>query len=333
MITLQNLIPDFSKKLLLKAAAAASVLFLSVTLSAIPSFAASAYDNLAVANVTSEPLNMRTKPSTDGEIVGKCYRGAGGTVLEKKDGWTKVRSGKIEGWMSDKYLLFGADIEPLAKELGLLSAKITATTLNVRETPTTDSAILKQAAEGDSFPVLSESDGWAKVQLSADTNGYISSQYASIGPVPAAAVDAKEESAALSASGNGTSTAPSYVISATEDEIYLMAACVAMETGDDRYEDQLAVASCIVNRVKSKKWGKTISDVIYADGQFPGATSGLLDKYLAKGPSKSCIKAPKDALAGSNNIGDYLFFKAAKHASTGSYSSYKIVGGNCFYKK
>ena len=53
MITLQNLIPDFSKKLLLKAAAAASVLFLSVTLSAIPSFAASAYDNLAVANVTS----------------------------------------------------------------------------------------------------------------------------------------------------------------------------------------------------------------------------------------------------------------------------------------
>ena len=46
MITLKNLIPNFSKKLLLKAAAAASVLFLSVTLSAIPSFAASAYDDL-----------------------------------------------------------------------------------------------------------------------------------------------------------------------------------------------------------------------------------------------------------------------------------------------
>ena len=123
------------------------------------------------------------------------------------------------------------------------------------------------------------------------------------------------------------------MLSATEDEIYLMAACVAMEAGDDSYEDKLAVASCIVNRVKSEKWGKTISDVIYADGLFPGASSGLLDKYLAKGPSKSCIKATKDALAGSNNIGDYLFFKAAKHASTGSYSSYKIVGGNCFYKK
>ena len=55
MRKLQNLISDFSKKFLLKAAAAASVLFLSTALLTLPSFAASAYDNLAVANVTSEP--------------------------------------------------------------------------------------------------------------------------------------------------------------------------------------------------------------------------------------------------------------------------------------
>ena len=73
--------------------------------------------------------------------------------------------------------------------------------------------------------------------------------------------------------------------------------------------------------------------VNHAGRLVPGSSSGLLDKYLAKGPSKSCIKATKDALSGSNNIGDYLHFKSAKHASTGSYSSYKIVGGNCFYKK
>ena len=77
----------------------------------------------------------------------------------------------------------------------------------------------KKIAGTSSNPAVTvKLSGWAKVQLSADTNGYISSKYASIGPVPAAAVDAKEESAALSASGNGTSAAPSYVISATEDE-------------------------------------------------------------------------------------------------------------------
>lgn len=99
------------------------------------------------------------------------------------------------------------------------------------------------------------------------------------------------------------------------------------------YDAQLAVASCIINRVKSKHWGKSISSVIYADGQFPGASSGLLDSFLAQGPSKTALKASKDALCGSNNIGDYLYFNSTKRISPEDYSSYKIVGGNCFYKK
>lgn len=332
MKKLQQLIPSISKAVFIKAAIAASVLLFSVSHSAFPSHAASAYDNMAVANVNSDPLNMRTKPSTEGDIIGKCYRGAGGTVLERKNGWTKVRSGKLEGWMKDDYLLYGNDIEPLAKELGLINAKITATTLNIRETPSTTSDILKQAAAGDTFPVLSEDNGWVQIQLSADTTGYLSGKYVSIIPIPGAAVDAKEESAALNSSGQ-SAAAPSYVIPATNDEVYLLAACTAMETGDGSYDAQLAVASCIVNRVKTKEWGKTISSVIYADGQFPGATSGLLDRYLSKSPSKTALKAAKDALSGSNNIGDYLYFKSAKRASVSSYSSYKIVGGNCFYKK
>ena len=123
------------------------------------------------------------------------------------------------------------------------------------------------------------------------------------------------------------------MISATDDEVYLLAACTAMETGNGSYDAQLAVASCIINRVKSKSWGKSISSVIYADGQFPGASSGLLDSFLAQGPSKTALKAAKDALSGSNNIGDYLYFNSTKRISPEDYSSYKIVGGNCFYKK
>ena len=112
-----------------------------------------------------------------------------------------------------------------------------------------------------------------------------------------------------------------------------MAACVMMESGSRSYDGQLAVASVIVNRVKSGRWGNSITDVIYADGQFPGATSGLLDKYLAKGPSSDALKAAKAALSGSNNIGDYLFFQSAKRADYNSYASYTVVDGNCFYKK
>lgn len=70
-----------------------------------------------------------------------------------------------------------------------------------------------------------------------------------------------------------------------------------METGDGSYDEQLAVASCIINRVQSKQWGQSISSVIYADGQFPGAHSGLLDSFLSQGPSKTALKAAKAVLA------------------------------------
>ena len=87
----------------------------------------------------------------------------------------------------------------------------------------------------------------------------------------------------------------SYVISASESDVYLLSACLTMEANGGSYESYLAVGSLIVNRVKSGKWGKSISSVIYADGQFPGATSGLLDKYLDRGPSSTATKAAKAA--------------------------------------
>ena len=159
-----------------------SALLLSASL-VVPAFAASPYDGLAVANVKNEPLNMRTGPSTDADIIGKCYRGCGGTVLERKNGWTRIHSGKLEGWLKDDYLLYGTDIKPLAQEMGLLSASVTAVTLNIREDPSTDAAIIKQAAQGEAFPVSSTSEGWIKIQLPADTYGYICAEYAKISPV------------------------------------------------------------------------------------------------------------------------------------------------------
>mgnify|MGYP003217211799 CR=1 FL=1 len=153
-----------SAGVLKQVAALTAAVFVFAAAFAAPSFAASSYDNLAVANVKNEPLNMRTSPSVDAEIIGKCYRGSGGTVLDRKNGWTRIRSGGLEGWLKDDYLLFGRDIEPLAKELGLLRAKVTAVTLNVRKTPSTDAVIVKQAAQGESFPLLESSNGFRLTQ-------------------------------------------------------------------------------------------------------------------------------------------------------------------------
>ena len=338
------------------------------------------YENLAVANV-DDALNLREKPDTDAKVLGTCFRGGGGTILKRKNGWTKIRSGGLEGWLKDDYLVFGDDIRPLAKELGLYIATVSTQTLHVREEASTDSAIVGLAAAEDYYPVLSQETGWVKIQLSVDTSGYVSSDYVTISVKPGRAISIEAEMAALEAarqaaeeaeqasraaeeaqiaaaksqaeanaakgssqtsgiSGSSSkkrTAAPaaksSYVISASESDVYLLSACLAMEADGGSYESYLAVGSLIVNRVKSGKWGKSISSVIYADGQFPGATSGLLDKYLDRGPSSTATKAAKAALAGENQIGDYLYFTSTKSANYDSYSSYQVVGGNCFYKK
>ena len=87
-----------STGVLKQVSALTAAVFVFAAAFAAPSFAASSYDNLAVANVKNEPLNMRINPSTDADIIGKCYRGSGGTVLDRKNGWTRL-STDADGWM------------------------------------------------------------------------------------------------------------------------------------------------------------------------------------------------------------------------------------------
>lgn len=261
--------------------------------------------------------------------------------------------------MRDDYLVSGDRLEKMSRELGLYMAQVQTEGLRIRAEAGTGAEIVDMAPKGELYPVLSEGDGWVKIQLTAEKSGYVSADYVTFRVVPGKAVSIEAEEAAVKAaesqkkaesskakdsktksgsrekSGRSTSSAGSggYVISVTSEEIYLMAACLEMETGCSSYEGELAVGSVIVNRVKSGLWGNSVSDVIYAEGQFPGATSGLLDQFLSKGPADMAVKAAKAALSGENNIGDYLYFKAARTADTGSYKSYVILDGNCFYKK
>ena len=156
------------------------------------------YENLAVANV-DDALNLREKPDTDAKVLGTCFRGGGGTILKRKNGWTKIRSGGLEGWLKDDYLVFGDDIKPLAKELGLYIATVSTQTLHVREEASTDSAIVGLAAAEDYYPVLSQETGWVKIQLSVDTSGYVSSDYVTISVKPGRAISIEAEMAALEA--------------------------------------------------------------------------------------------------------------------------------------
>ena len=64
-----------------------------------------------------------------------------------------------------------------------------------------------------------------------------------------------------------------------------------------------------MNRVRSGVFPNSIRDVIYQSGQFGPAVTGWLDQVLASGGyTDTARQAAADALAGSNPIGDCLYF-------------------------
>lgn len=84
-------------------------------------------DAIALANAWKEPgelvmanvqqyLNVREEPCLDGSKVGVIYGDCGGYIVEYTDTWTKVRSGNVEGWVCNDYLIFGDEAKRKLKQ-------------------------------------------------------------------------------------------------------------------------------------------------------------------------------------------------------------------------
>ena len=119
----------------------------------------------------------------------------------------------------------------------------------------------------------------------------------------AAEARAAEEAAAAQAAAEAQAAS----VAASEQE--LLAALIYCEAGNQPYEGQVAVGAVVMNRVRSGSYPNTITDVIYQSGQFGPAMTGWLDSVLASGGySDTARQAAADAIAGSNPIGDCLYF-------------------------
>lgn len=290
-----------------------------------------------VMTAVSDVLNVRSEPSKDAERVGYLYADCGGTILERKDGWTKLESGELVGWAKDEYLLFGEDAVEELEDVGRLIARVTGETLRIRKEPSTDAQVYDLAAQGDALEVVNKvqlhySDGieldaeWAAVDYEGET-GYVSSEYIEIDfeydhgetlEEVAARQQAAEEEEASADSGAGTGSQPSPgrqnagSIPAGTSDATLLAALIQCEAGNESYEGQLAVGAVVVNRVKSASYPDTVSDVIFASGQFTPAGSGKVARLIANGNiSSSCIQAANEALSGVTNVGGATHFRRA----------------------
>ena len=134
-------------------------------------------NKLVMANV-DKSVNVRAEANSDSEKVGMLYEDCGGTILEKGDGWTKIQSGELVGWVSNDYLLFGDEAWEYAHEVGVTIATVETEALRVRKEPSQDAGVYGLLEIESQYEVVEELDGWIAIEYGKYT-GYVSSEFVS----------------------------------------------------------------------------------------------------------------------------------------------------------
>lgn len=127
------------------------------------------YDHLVISKVDNY-LNVREEPKSDGKIIGKMTSKAAGEILETLDGWYKIKSGKITGYITadPQYTATGQEARDIAMQTASLMAIVNTDMLNVRTEPTTDASIWTQISKEERYPVLEQLDGWVQIELDTE---------------------------------------------------------------------------------------------------------------------------------------------------------------------
>ena len=125
-------------------------------------------------------MNIRKKPGEDKKIIGKLPKNAGATIYNiDKNGWAKIKSGKVTGYVDSSYLTTGKKVEALAKKVGMKTATVNTTTLKVREKPSTKSTCITLIPLEEELEVIKTKDEWVKVIVDSD-KGWVSKEYVDI---------------------------------------------------------------------------------------------------------------------------------------------------------
>ena len=137
------------------------------------------YTNLGISNVTSY-LNIRSGAGTSNKIVGKMPGNCACEILEETDGWYKITSGEVTGYVAAEYILTGYEANVLAKEKMTQMHEVNCDKLNVREEPSTDCSIATKVSQGEHLAIVEDvKDGWYKAEING-LSGYVAAEYVNV---------------------------------------------------------------------------------------------------------------------------------------------------------
>ena len=129
-------------------------------------------DNLVVAKAEGY-VNIRDNPSeTNGEKIGKLYDKSVGTLIEEKDGWYKIKSGDVTGWVKAQFCMIGQEAADYAQEVAtqMGTVKTEEGVLKTRKGPGTDTDVMGYVSSAEEVIILGEEDDsegrkWYKISM------------------------------------------------------------------------------------------------------------------------------------------------------------------------
>lgn len=243
--------------------------------------------------VATGNVNIRLEAVMSSKVIASLEEGTVGEIVDQNGPWIRVRTEDTEGYVKALYVLTGSRAEAYAKEH--------EATLEIVASSSTDKDTEDSSTDGKTTEDPKDSS------------------------------DDSEDSGDSGESGVITGYSNRSDITLSAYELNLMASIVMLEAGGESFDGQVAVANVILNRVQNGYWGKTVTDVIYAPGQFSTARSSALSQYLTNGAPDYCVQAVQTALNGTNNVAGFMYFKPVSLTDVSQYSNYMIIGNHFFY--
>ena len=182
-----------------------------------------------------------------------------------------------------------------------------------------EAAQLEAEAQAKAAEEAARLEAEAQAKAAAEEAARLEAEAQAKAAEEAARIAAEAQQAALAAQAAQTAA-----ISA--EELKLLANIIYCEAGSESYVGKVAVGNVIMNRVKSASQPNTITEVVYAKGQFSPVRNGSLQRALSSDKADAaCYQAAIEALAGAQPVGGKLFFRRNNGRSG------QVIGHHVFY--
>ena len=281
-------------------------------------------------------LDIHAEANTASAVVGQVMDDGHVAILTKYNDWVQIQAGEIAGWVPAENLVETeiSNEEAVAANEQVIAERTGATASEdeffaEEEVQQDETAALQaEASEAAQNEIEEVQTAEEAARLEAEAQAKAAAEEAAQLEAEAQAKAAAEEAARIAAEAQQAALAAQAAQTAaiSAEELKLLANIIYCEAGSESYVGKVAVGNVIMNRVKSASQPNTITEVVYAKGQFSPVRNGSLQRALSSDKADAaCYQAAIEALAGAQPVGGKLFFRRNNGRSG------QVIGHHVFY--